>query len=152
MKMKLTTSAFDHGTSIPVQYTCKGENISPPFKITNPPDHTKSLVLIADDPDAPHGWIHWVLYNIPVDTSHIPEDYPKTYQQEDGACQGMTDFREVGYGGPCPPSGIHRYYFRLYALDIELNAHRNMTKEGLMSQISGHILETAEYMGIFGDQ
>lgn len=149
MEFKLMSTAFDYGEPIPVKYTCKGDNISPPLEWSNPPEGTESFVLIADDPDAPHGWIHWVYYNIPANVRTIDEDCPKKYELDDGACQGMTDFREIGYGGPCPPSGTHRYFFRIYALDMTLRGHLNMTKEDLMSQIRGHILGTAEYMGTF---
>ena len=150
--LRLTSTAFEHGKSIPVKYTCNGENISPPFEWTTPPENTKSLILIAEDPDAPHGWIHWVLYNMPADTRSIPENSPKKYELDNGACQGMSDFREVGYGGPCPPSGIHRYFFRLYAVDTLLHAHLHMTKEDLMMQVSGHIIASAEYMGTYGSE
>ena len=150
MEIVLKCSAFKHDETIPIQFTCQGDNISPPFEWSIPPDNTKSMILIAEDPDAPHGWIHWVLFNIPPHTREIPENCPRTYELKDGSYQGMNDFREIGYGGPCPPSGIHRYYFRIYAVDIILHAHLNMTKEDLMSQIRGHVLATGEYMGRYG--
>ncbi len=149
MDFKLESKAFGYGEPIPVKYTCKGENISPPFSWTTPPAGTKSLILIVDDPDAPHGWVHWVFYNINPKKTSLEENCPKVYELGNDSCQGMTDFREIGYGGPCPPSGTHRYFFRLYAVDLMLRGHLNMTKEDLMSQIRGHILATAEYMGTF---
>lgn len=152
MTFKLKSSAFAHGQSIPTKYTCHGKNISPPLEWTDPPKGTQSLVLIADDPDAPHGWIHWVYYNIDPSKKSIDEACPKVYELKDGSCQGMTDYRDIGYSGPCPPSGTHRYFFTLYALDIVIKGHLNMTKEDLMSQISGHIIATAQHMGTYQAQ
>lgn len=149
MTFTLKSSAFDHGQSIPIKYTCHGKNISPPLQWTEPPEKTQSLVLIADDPDAPYGWIHWVYYNIDPLKRSIDEACPKTYEFSDGSSQGMTDYRDIGYSGPCPSSGTHRYFFTLYALDTVIKGHLNMTKEDLMSQISGHIIATAQHMGIY---
>jgi len=149
MDFKLISSAFKYGEPIPVKYTCKGENVSPPFQWTAPPENTKSYIMIAEDVDAQFGWIHWVFYNIKAKVREIEENRPKEYELNDGSCQGFTDFREVGYTGPCKPNGTHKYYFRLYAIDTTLKSHLNMTKEDIMRQIRGHVLATAEYMGTF---
>lgn len=149
MEFRLSSSAFSSGEPIPDKYTCKGENISPPLEWINPPTDVKSFILIAEDIDAQYGWIHWVIYNIAPETSALQENLPKDYELDNHACQGFTDFREIGYTGPCKPTGEHRYYFRLYAIDTVLKSHLNMTKEDIMRQIRGHVLATAEYMGTF---
>jgi len=149
MTLKITSQAFAHQAQIPQPYTCDGADISPPLAWTEPPGGTKSLALIADDPDAPVGtWVHWVLYNIPAQTRTLPENVPKTETLADGAKQGLNDFRRIGYGGPCPPPGpAHRYFFKLYALDISLDLPPKATKAQLERAMVGHILEQAELLG-----
>jgi len=141
--VQIFSPAFNHNEYIPKKFTCDGENINPPLLTENVPSGTKSLALIVDDPDAPVGtWVHWVVWNIdPKDTEIKENSVPK------GAQQGMNDFRKHDYGGPCPPSGTHRYFFKLYALDTMLNINPNSKKTDLEKTIQGHILEKAELIG-----
>ncbi len=143
--MKITSSAFSQNGSIPAKYTCKGDNINPPLSISEVPQNTKSLVLIVEDPDAPgKTWIHWVVYNIDPSVQNINENsVPK------GASEGMTDFGKPGYGGPCPPSGTHRYFFKLYAIDTTLTSNEHPTKQQIEENIKDHIVGQAELMGTF---
>jgi len=152
MALSLRSVAFESGSRIPRTYTCDGRDVSPPLRWDNAPQGTKSFALICDDPDAPMGtWVHWVIYNIPADTDRLPEAVASTEQLDSGALQGGNDFGRIGYGGPCPPRGKpHRYFFRLYALDAKLSAAAHLTKKGLLKQMEGHILETAEYFGLYG--
>ena len=146
--MVLVSSAFKAGEMIPSKYTCDGENISPQLSWSGAPAGTKSFALIADDPDAPMGtWVHWVIYNIPDTTHQLKEAVPPVQKLPDGALQGISDFRKIGYGGPCPPSGVHRYYFKLYALDTMLSLPAGVTKAELLKAMEGHILAKAELMG-----
>lgn len=148
MKIVVTSPAFSEGASIPSKYTCDGADISPPLAISGIPEGTKSLALISDDPDAPRGtWVHWVLYDWPADSLTIPENLPKVGDLPNGAKQGMTDFRRVGYGGPCPPSGTHRYYFKVYALDVKLGKPAGLTKPQLLEAMKGHVLAEGSLMG-----
>ena len=148
--MKLTSTAFGEGGMIPAQYTCNGPDISPPLNWEDVPEHTKSLALIADDPDAPVGtWVHWVLYNLPADTHELQEDLPKTKVLPNGAMQGTNDFRKIGYNGPCPPGGTHRYFFKLYALDTVLPDLGEASKEKLEKAMDGHIVAKAELVGLY---
>lgn len=148
LNMKIESEAFSNNQFIPKKYTCDGEDINPPLKISEVPQGTKSLVLIVDDPDAPMGtWVHWTVWNIPPDISDIPEN---TVPQ--GAIEGMTDFGRPGYGGPCPPSGVHRYFFKLYALDTTLELDSSATKRDLEKAMEGHILEKAELIGLYQRQ
>ena len=148
--MKLTSTAFSEGGMIPAQYTCNGPDISPPLNWEDVPEHTKSLALIADDPDAPVGtWVHWVLYNLPADTHELQEDLPKTKVLPNGAMQGTNDFRKIGYGGPCPPGGTHRYFFKLYALDELVDLNPGARKKDLLDTMKGHILAECQLMGKF---
>ena len=148
MQLKITSQAFEEGGMIPKKYTCDGEDISLPLKWDSVPKDTKSLALINDDPDAPMGiWVHWVIFNIPPNVTELPEDVPSKEVLDNGAKQGTTDFGRVGYGGPCPPSGTHRYYFKLYALDTELNLKPGITKQQLLKAMEGHILAEAQLMG-----
>jgi Raf kinase inhibitor-like YbhB/YbcL family protein len=147
-EMKITSSAFKEGEMIPSKYTCDGEDISPQLSWTGAPDNTKSFALIADDPDAPVGiWVHWVIYNMPPAVMELKENFPKDKSFDDGTKQGMTDFRRIGYGGPCPPSGTHRYYFKLYALDIILAKDAGLAKKELLDAMQGHIIAEAQLMG-----
>ncbi len=140
--MKLTSPEFQNNKSIPAKFTCQGEDISPRLVIEGIPDGTKSLALVVDDPDAPMGtWVHWVVYDIPV-TSRIDED---TIPGK----QGMNNFGRKDYGGPCPPSGTHRYFFKIYALDKELNLQEGIRKSELEKAMEGHILDNAELIGLY---
>ena len=148
--MKLTSTAFGEGGMIPAQYTCNGPDISPPLNWEDVPEQTKSLALIADDPDAPVGtWVHWVLYNLPADSRELQEDLPKTKVLPNGAMQGTNDFRKIGYNGPCPPGGTHRYFFKLYALDELVDLNPGARKKDLLDAMKGHILAECQLMGKF---
>ena len=148
--MKLTSSDFQQGGGIPSRYTCDGQNVSPPLAWEDVPAVAKSLALISDDPDAPMGtWVHWVLWNLPPDTRQLGEGFPTGATLPDGAMQGTTDFGRTGYGGPCPPSGAHRYFFKLYALDAMLSLKPGSTKAQLEAAMNGHILAQAELMGTY---
>ena len=152
MALTLRSSAFESGSRIPQTYTCDGKDVSPPLRWDTVPPGTESFALICDDPDAPMGtWVHWVIYDIPADADRLPEALPAGERLESGAFQGGNDFGKIGYGGPCPPRGKpHRYFFRLYALDSELNAPAGLTKKTLLDQMQGHILENAEFHGLYG--
>jgi hypothetical protein len=148
MKIEIKSPAFEEGGMIPRQYTCDGKDASPPLTWGALPTGTKSLALICDDPDAPMGtWVHWVLFNIPADIKTLPENIPSQKKLEIGAKQGQNDFRNIGYGGPCPPGGTHRYYFKLYALDTELNLDLGITKAQLLKAMEGHVLAEGQLMG-----
>jgi Raf kinase inhibitor-like YbhB/YbcL family protein len=148
MSIQLSSSAFTRGTMIPSKYTCEGQNISPPLEWEAVPGGTESLALIVDDPDAPNGtWVHWVLFNLPADTKELPENIPPTETFENGMKQGRSDFRQIGYGGPCPPKGTHRYYFKLYALDTELDLSAGVTKAKLEEVMEEHILAVGTLIG-----
>jgi Raf kinase inhibitor-like YbhB/YbcL family protein len=148
--LQLTSPAFAEGVVIPAQYTCDGENISPPLKWSNVPRSTKSLALIVEDPDAPIGtFTHWVIYDIPPTITELAERVPTTETIPNGARQGLNDMKRVGYGGPCPPSGSHRYLFKLYALDATLDLKPGETKQVLTSAMSGHILAAGQLMGTY---
>ncbi|HOF07110.1 MAG TPA: YbhB/YbcL family Raf kinase inhibitor-like protein [Bacteroidales bacterium] len=142
------SDSFSDGGMIPAKYTCDGANISPQLSWDNAPKGTKSFVLICEDPDAPMGtFTHWVLYDIPADVHELPENLPKDKILPNGAKQGITDFKKVGYGGPCPPNGTHRYYFKLYALDTLLNLEPALKKEDILKAMNGHILAQGQIMG-----
>lgn len=151
MPFELKSSAFKAQERIPVRYTCDGADVSPQLSWSDPPKGTQGLALISDDPDAPMGtWVHWVMYDLPADTRELPEGVPKKETLENGAKQGMTDFRKVGYGGPCPPPGsAHRYFFKLYALDTRLNLPPRATKKDVEKAMKGHILAQAELIGLY---
>lgn len=143
--MKITSSIFKNNSPIPSQYTCDGLNVNPPLSFAEIPSTTQSLALISDDPDAPMGtWVHWTLWNIDPATKGIFENSVPL-----GAVQGMTSFGENAYGGPCPPSGIHHYYFKLYALDTGLDLPASAKKEDLEKAMSGHVLAEAELVGLY---
>jgi len=146
--MEITSSAFKEGQMIPLKYTCDGQDISPPLEWENAPDATKSFALICDDPDAPMGmWVHWVVYDIPPDMNNLPEHVRPERQLGNGIRQGNNSWPNIGYGGPCPPGGTHRYYFKLYALDTTLNLKPGATKEQLLQEMKRHVLEEAHLMG-----
>lgn len=140
--MKVTSSAFQEGGNIPSKFTCDGGNASPPLAISGVPSEAKTLVLIADDPDAPGGlFTHWLIWNIPPQTNSIAEgSAPK-------GVQGTNDFGNSGYGGPCPPSGTHRYYFRVFALDRELTLPAGAKRSQLDGAMKGHVVAQGELMG-----
>lgn len=147
-KMVLTSSAFKEGDLIPSKYSCDGDDVSPPLSWSGLPKGTVSLALIGDDPDAPGGmWVHWVAYSIPATSTGFPEAVPQDRTLADGTKQGTSDFRKVGYGGPCPPSGTHRYFFKLYALDFNPKLDPGATKSDLLKTIKDHILEEAHLVG-----
>ncbi len=146
--MELSSSAFDDGGMIPRKYTCDGVNISPPLEWGSVPAGTKSLALICDDPDTPVGtWVHWVYYDIPAGTKNLPRDVTPIENPPNGGKQGVNDFRKIGYSGPCPPSGTHRYYFKIYSLDIILDLPPGATKEKLLKAMEGHVIGQAQLMG-----
>ncbi|MGD8969904.1 MAG: YbhB/YbcL family Raf kinase inhibitor-like protein [Desulfobacterales bacterium] len=148
MALQLTSEAFSDGTMIPKRFTCDGEDVSPPLSWSALPAETGSLALICDDPDAPVGtWDHWVLFNIPATATGLPEDVPAKAILEDGSVHGNNSWGRLGYGGPCPPGGTHRYFFKLYALDIALNLTSGATKSQLVSAMEGHILDQGQLMG-----
>lgn len=150
MKFKLLSDSFNHGDMIPQRFTCESQDISPPLTWLNIPDETVTLALIADDPDAPNGtWVHWVMYNIPRRETGLPEKVPQQEVLDFGAKQGVNDFKKVGYGGPCPPNGLHHYYFKLYALDTKLNLEPAVSKEQVEYAMQGHILAEAQLMGVY---
>jgi Raf kinase inhibitor-like YbhB/YbcL family protein len=146
--MVITSPSFASGEMIPAVYTCDGRDLSPPLQWTQFPPGTRSFALISDDPDAPMGtWVHWVVWNIPSGVNSLEENRPKKDPLPGGARQGTNDFRSVGYGGPCPPSGTHRYFFRLYALDTVLELPSSTTRAQLEKAMKGHVLAQAELMG-----
>jgi len=150
MAFTLTSSAFKDGKPIPSTYTCDGTNISPALSWTEPPVGTESLALISDDPDAPMGtWVHWVVYNLPPSVRQLPEVLPADGQLPDGTRQGRTDFGRTGYGGPCPPSGTHRYFFKLYALETTLSLAPGATAKQLETAMRGHVVAEAQLMGTY---
>jgi Raf kinase inhibitor-like YbhB/YbcL family protein len=154
MTLKVTSAVFEEGSSIPTEHTCDGSDVSPPLSWSGPPAGTKSLALICDDPDAPVGtWVHWVLYDLPPDVAALAASLPSDEQLANGGKQGKNDFSKIGYGGPCPPKGsAHRYFFKLYALDAELNLSPGATKKALLEAMEGHILAQGQLMGRYQRQ
>ncbi len=148
MDIKITSTAFEEGGMIPRKYTCDGVDVSPPLTWTGIPEGAKTIALISDDPDAPMGtWVHWVLFNLPPTEKGLPEAVPPNKELKNGAKQGRNDFRRIGYGGPCPPGGTHRYFFKVYALDTVLNLPAGATKAELLKAIEGHVLAQGQIMG-----
>jgi Raf kinase inhibitor-like YbhB/YbcL family protein len=152
MSLAVTTTAFSLGGAIPRSYTCDGADTSPNLSWSGTPAGIQSFALIADDPDAPVGtWTHWLMWNIPVQNSELPNGVPKVETLDDGTRQGRNDFRRIGYGGPCPPPGKpHRYFFKLYALDAMLDLRAGATRDELERTMKGHVLAQAELMGRYG--
>ena len=157
MPLAITSPAFEHSQPIPQRYTCEGDDISPPLDWSGIPEGTKSLALLVEDPDAPDParpkrvWVHWVLYDLPAGSSGLPEgaggeNLPK------GCHEGLNDWKKLGYGGPCPPIGRHRYFHRLYALDCVLGDLGPLTKRALLAKIEGHVLAEAELVGTYAKQ
>jgi Raf kinase inhibitor-like YbhB/YbcL family protein len=146
----LSSNAFIQEAAIPTRYSCDGENISPPLEWGDPPQGTESFALILDDPDAPGGtWVHWILYNIPAEVRALPEAIPPEEELPDGSRHGENSFGRLDYGGPCPPSGTHRYFFKLYALDVTLDLEPGVDKKTLLQAMEGHVLAEAELMGTY---
>jgi Raf kinase inhibitor-like YbhB/YbcL family protein len=152
MSFEIASTAFSNGGMIPKKFSCDGPDVSPPLRWTGALAATQSFALIMDDPDAPVGtWVHWVLYNLPANTTELPEGVEKQEQLANGARQGRNDFRRLGYGGPCPPAGTpHRYYFKLYALDTKLSLKAGATKPELEGAIKSHVLGESEVVGRYG--
>ena len=154
MGLVLSSPAFAHQAAIPATYTCEGRDVSPALQWRGTPPGTKSLVLIVDDPDAPDPraprvtWVHWVLYDIPVDTSGLPEAVTSRGLPA-GTYEGRNDWGRTGYGGPCPPIGRHRYFFKLYALDVMLPKLGTPTKADIERAMDGHVLARAELVGTY---
>ncbi len=141
-ELTITSSVFENNGVIPAKYTCDGEDVNPPLSIEGVPEGTESLVLIVDDPDAPMGtWDHWVVWNIPPVKKIEENSVPGT--------EGINDFRKHSYGGPCPPSGTHRYFFKVYALDTKLDLSSNSRKRDVEKAMEGHILAEGEIVGLY---
>jgi Raf kinase inhibitor-like YbhB/YbcL family protein len=148
MKLDIKSAAFGEGDLIPRKYTCDGADVSPPLSWSQPPEGTKSMMLICDDPDAPMGtWVHWVLYGLSPDTLELSENVPDDKEVLGGAKHGVNDFRKYGYGGPCPPGGTHRYFFKLYAVDTEVDLNPGASKDEVLGAIKGHVLAEGQLMG-----
>ena len=154
MSLKLTSTSFAHGDSIPAKYTCEGEDTSPPLHWDSIPDRARSLALIVDDPDAPDPkapkltWVHWVLYNIPANTTGLPEGVASTSLPA-GTQEGLNDWKHPGYGGPCPPIGRHRYFHKLYALDTVLTGLKQPSKAQLEIAMKDHVIAKTELVGTY---
>lgn len=154
MALTLRSSSFTDKGEIPSKYTCEGDDISPPLSWSDPPKGTVAFALIVDDPDAPDPkapkmtWVHWVLFNIPADIRELPEGVSSS-QLPKGTLEGRNDFRKTTYGGPCPPIGRHRYFFKLYALSKEVRGLDKPTKQQLEKAMEGAVLEKAQLMGTY---
>lgn len=155
MEFVLGSSAFSEGGEIPARYTCEGENISPALEWSHPPEGAKSFVLIVDDPDAPDPeapkmvFVHWVVYDIPATVNEIGEGALPRERLSGGGTSGTSDFRRLGYGGPCPPIGRHHYFFKLYALDALLHLDPGKTKREILAAMEGHVLGEAVLSGTY---
>jgi Raf kinase inhibitor-like YbhB/YbcL family protein len=151
--IRVSSPAFREGGMIPQRYTCDGDDVSPPLSWEAVPEGTKSIALIADDPDAPGGtFVHWVVYDLPADLEGLPENLPRDKGFPVGGEQGVNSTNEIGYMGLCPPSGTHRYFFRVYALDEKLNLPAGETKARLLEAMKGHILGQGQLMGRYKRQ
>ena len=154
MALRITSPAYADGAAMPANYTCEGEDLSPPLEWSGVPAGTKSLVLIIDDPDAPDPkaprmtWVHWVLYDLPPDSSGLPED-ANSKGLPAGTKVGINDWKRADYGGPCPPIGRHRYFHKLYALDTNLSELSKPTKSHIEAAMNGHVLAKAELVGTY---
>jgi Raf kinase inhibitor-like YbhB/YbcL family protein len=148
--MKLESPVFRNDGDIPSKYTCDGDDVSPPIEWSDVPAAARSLALICDDPDAPKkDFSHWVLFNIPPRAGALPERVAAKQDLPDGSRQGKNDFGKIGYGGPCPPSGTHRYRFTLYAVDRQLSVPASSSREDVEAALKGHVLETARLTGAY---
>jgi Raf kinase inhibitor-like YbhB/YbcL family protein len=156
-QLKLTSSVFQDGAGIPALYTCEGEDLSPPLAWSGVPAEARSLALIVDDPDAPDPaapkmtWVHWVLYNLPAETTHLDQGVASSALPA-GTLPGKNDWKRTGYGGPCPPIGRHRYFHKLYALDVKLPDLKQPTKDQLLQAMRGHVLAQVELVGTYQKQ
>lgn len=154
MTLAIRSHAFENGGDIPSRFTCEGQDVSPALSWSGVPEETKSLVLIVDDPDAPDPrapkmtWVHWLLYNLPPEATGLKEDV-STAELPAGTLEGVNDWKRTGYGGPCPPVGRHRYFFKLYALDAVLKDLQRPTKAKLEAAMKDHVLAAAEWMGTY---
>jgi Raf kinase inhibitor-like YbhB/YbcL family protein len=149
-ELKLTSTAFKEGEAIPRGYTCDGANVSPPLEWTGVPKSAKTIAIIAEDPDAPAGtFVHWVLFNLSAEGLGLIENTPQTGTLNGGGAQGKNDFGKVGYGGPCPPSGMHRYFFKFYVLDSGLPLKAGATKADVEKAMEGHIVGQAQLTGTY---
>jgi len=152
MSLHISSTAFEANGSIPSRHTCEGEDVSPPLAWSGVPAGTKSLALIVDDPDAPDPdapqmtWVHWVLYNLPADATGLPEG---ARALPSGTREGRNDWKRTGYGGPCPPIGRHRYFHKLYALDVALPDLQQPTRAQLEQAMRGHVIAEAELVGTY---
>lgn len=145
LTMKITSPAFSNSGRVPSKYTCDGDNINPPIEFQDVPPDARSLVLIVDDPDAPaRTWVHWVVYNIDPRTKQVKENSVPV-----GGVLGVTDSGKSDYGGPCPPSGTHRYFFKLYALNTMLDLPGGLTKQQILEKMNDHVLEQAQLIGLY---
>lgn len=148
MIISLSSTGFGNLESIPAEYTCDGADVSPPLTWSDIPQGAKSVVVICDDPDAPIGnWVHWVCYDIPATSGGLPRSVPKTDMIPSGGKQGLNDFRKIGYGGPCPPSGTHRYFFKVYALDCMLGCSAGKSEQEIKAAMKGHVLGEGQLIG-----
>jgi len=151
--LTLTSPDFAHGQAIPAEFTCDGKDHSPALAWGEPPAGTKSFALIVDDPDAPIGiWVHWVVYNLPAESRGLPRGVPAGASLSGGGVMGLNSWKQMAYGGPCPPSGTHRYYFTLYALDTVLEQAAGMSKKELLAAMEGHVLGQGQLMGTYARQ
>lgn len=151
LALDIKSDAFENSLYIPTDYTCESQDVSVPLEWSGVPSDTKSFVLLCDDPDAPgRTWSHWVIFNIPSDKTNLPENVPKQTRLNDGSIQGVNDFGKNGYGGPCPPPGRpHRYFFKLYALDMMLELDEKANRNDVLQAIQGHVLAQAQIFGIY---
>jgi Raf kinase inhibitor-like YbhB/YbcL family protein len=150
MGLMLMSQAFKNGEPIPSKYACDGEDISPPISWSGAPQQTRSYALIVDDVDTPMGkFTHWVIFNIPAVESSLEEGVPTVGTLSNGATQGRNGFGKIGYGGPCPPSGTHRYVFHLYALDTLLSVQAGITEHDVLEAMKGHVLAEGELTGLY---
>jgi Raf kinase inhibitor-like YbhB/YbcL family protein len=154
MALRITSPAFEDGGAMATKYTCEGQDATPPLRWEGVPDGARSLALIMDDPDAPDPaapkmiYVHWVLYNLPPDSTGLPEG-TTSKKLPAGTLEGLNDWRRTGYGGPCPPIGRHRYFHKLYALDVMLDDLKKPTKDRLLKAMEGHVIEKAEIIGTY---
>jgi len=150
MTIKITSPVFHEGEHIPKRFSCNDVNVSPPLDFVDIPEATESIALILEDPDAPGGlFTHWIIFNLPADTENLPEHVKGRELMDDGSKHGLNSFGLVGYGGPCPPRGTHRYFFKIYALDEKLDLPPLIRRDEILEAMEGHILDKGELMGVF---
>jgi Raf kinase inhibitor-like YbhB/YbcL family protein len=148
--MRLSSDAFEHGQEIPKKFSCDGEDVSPPLAWEDPPEGTRAFALICDDPDAPiKTFTHWLVYDLPADRRALPQSLTKSETVLGGGTQGKNSFGRLGYGGPCPPTGVHRYFFKLYALSAPLGLPPGAGKDELLAAMKGRVLAETELMGTY---